>query len=407
MKSEQTLTITKKQARQFLVSWQGLGKSGRFEGEEGIRTFVKQAGCIQFDPLNVVGRNQDLVLQARIPNFTPSMLNALLYEKRKLLDGWDKNMSIYSSEDWPLFERHRKKALEKYKESNQSISEILPAVREALKKKGPLSSKDLEHKEIVENFWAATTASRAALERMFFWGELIVYNRVGTRKIYDFAHKHIAKEILETTDPNITDEQYFDWNVLRRISSVGLLWAKAGGAWLGILNLKSKERQASIKRLLEAEKIIEVTIESIKFPFYMKTEAKPILEAVLENGNHAKEASILAPLDNMLWDRDMVQQLFDFDYRWEVYKPVSERKYGYYVLPVLLGDRFIGRFDSKMDQKTRALTIHNWWWEPEISLPEKDRNKVKHCFENFKKFLNVESIKTNSGIDKEIINLLN
>ena len=111
----------------------------------------------------------------------------------------------------------------------------------------------------------------------------------------------------------------------------------------------------------------------------------------------ASRAAILAPLDNLLWDRNLVKALFDFEYRWEVYKPVTERQYGYYVLPVLYGDRFIARFEPGKDSACKHIIIKNWWWENEIKPSEEMRHSLLRCFQNFLVYLG----KNNLKIDKK------
>ena len=101
------LTLSNQQARRFLLAHHRLWPPYELEGKAGALAYVRRVGCIQFDPLNIVGRNPDLVLQSRVSNYRPALLEELLYQDRRLLDGWDKNMSIYAVEDWPCFRRRR------------------------------------------------------------------------------------------------------------------------------------------------------------------------------------------------------------------------------------------------------------------------------------------------------------
>jgi len=213
------MKITKKQARQFMLAHQKIMPAQKLQGKEGILEYIRHVGCIQFDPLNVVGYNPYLVLQSRIKNFKSEYLQELLYSDRKLLDRWDKNMSIYALEDWPYFSRYREKAYRRHGGESNSISKILPEVRDALEQNGPLSSIDLKFDTIVDWSWAPTRAARAALESMYFWGELIIHHKVGTRKVYDFAEKYLPFELLSMPDPNITIGQYFEGS---SISTIGL-----------------------------------------------------------------------------------------------------------------------------------------------------------------------------------------
>jgi uncharacterized protein len=388
----QNFKITSQQARRFILAHQGLNPPRQLKGKAGILSHISHVGCIQFDPLNIVGHNQELVLQSRISDFKPSMLLELLYSERKLLDGWDKMMSIYCTGDWPNFSRFRQNSLQDLGSSSRPITAILPQVRKELEERGPLSSIELGFDQAVDWPWAPTRASRAALESMYFWGELIIHHKVHTRKVYDFTYKHLPSDLLSTPDPNRTEEEYIDWHVYRRIGGVGLLWGKSGDAWFSIPGVKSRERADSIKRLLEHGRLVGVNVEGISVPLYIRSEDVHCLEQSLAAEEPKPLVSILAPLDNFLWDRKLLSELFGFDYRWEVYKPQAERDFGYYVLPVLYGDRFIARFEPGRDKKNRTMVIKNWWWEPGVKPVKAMQKELTTCFRQFLKFLGAEHI---------------
>jgi uncharacterized protein YcaQ len=386
------LTLSKQQARRFLLSHQGLWPPYKLIGKAGVMEFIQRVGCIQFDPLNIVGHNQELVLQSRIADFRPGLLQDLLYEDRKLVDAWDKNMSIFPVEDWPYFSRNRESARQRLGHSERPAMAIVDQVRQEIEERGPLSSIDLDFDQTVDWSWAPTRLSRAALESMYFWGELIVHHKVHTRKIYDFARRHIPGELLQAPDPNQTRVQYHDWCVLRRIGAIGLLWNRSGDAWLGISGLKSQARQAAWKRLLERQQIIEVQVDGMQWPLYLRSQDKPRLARLLDGQAPSKQAALIAPLDNLLWDRRLIQELFDFEYMWEVYKPMKERRYGYYVLPVLYGDRFVARFEPGKDKQNGAAVIKNWWWEPGVRQSDELHAALRSAFRRFIDFLGADSI---------------
>jgi uncharacterized protein YcaQ len=386
------MQLSRKEARRFLLAYQGLWPPYNEVGKEAILNLIQRLGSIQFDPLNITGRNPELVLQARIPGFRPEMLDELLYEDRVLIDGWDKNMSIYGLEDWPYFQRYRDAALERFGNESRPAVSILPAVRKNIEERGPLSSIDLEFDEAVDWSWGPTRIARAALESMYSWGELIIHHRVNTRKVYDFSSRHLPDEVLSAPDPNPSEEQYHDWRILRRIGGIGLTWNKAGDAWLGFRGIKSKERSAALTRLMEQGKVIEVYVEDLDSPLYMRSQDHSMLDRVKQGAPSQPRAVILAPLDNLLWDRRFLKELFDFSYVWEVYKPVEERLYGYYVLPILYGDCFIGRFEPGRDKETGGLIIKNWWWEAGINPSGEMRYAVQSCFSEFLEYLGTDRL---------------
>ena len=394
------VTLTKQQARRFVLAHQGLWPPHDLEGKRGVVSYIRRVGCIQFDPLDIVGHNSELVLQARIADFSPEILQELLYQDRKLVDGWDKVMSIYRVEDWPYFQRQRE-ADQRSLDKRSQITAILPEVRQVVEEHGPLSSIDLDMDYKVDWPWGPARLARAALEGMQFCGEVIIHHRVHTRKIYDFATRHIPRKLLSAADPNKTDEQYHDWHVLRRVGGIGLVWNRAGEAWLGIQGAKSKERDAALRRLTERGEVVEAHVQDIGPPLYMRSEDEASLEKALHSKAPSPRAVILAPLDNLLWDRRLVKELFNFSYVWEVYKPVELRKYGYYVLPILYGDRFIARFEPGRDKKSGSLVIKNWWWEPGIALTQRMQSDLRDCFKRFLGYLGADELKIESKTAKQ------
>ena len=392
-------SLTKQQARRLVLAHQGLWPPHEWEGKRGVVNYIRRVGCIQFDPLDIVGHNPELVLQARVADFRAEMLQDLLYQDRKLVDGWDKVMSIYCVEDWPYFQRQRdaeRCSLDK----RSQITAVLPQVRQMLQEHGPLSSIDLDMDHKVNWPWGPARLARAALEGMQFCGELVIHHRVHTRKVYDLASRHIPQKLLSASDPNGTDEQYHNWRVLRRIGGIGLAWNRASEAWLGIQGVKSKERGAALQRLVERGEVIEVHVEGVEPPLYMRSEDEASLNKVLHSKTPSPRAVVLAPLDNLLWDRRLVKELFDFSYVWEVYKPVEQRKYGYYVLPILYGDRFIARFEPGRDKQSGALVIKNWWWEAGITPSKRMQSDLRDGLKRFLNYLGADELKIESKTAK-------
>jgi len=365
----------------------------QLRGKAGILEYIQRVGCIQYDPINVVGRNPDLVLQSRIANYRPEMLEALLYEDRALLDQWDKMMAVYAVQDWPYLKRLREAHRSYYKRRFKESPEYLPKVRQALKERGPLSSIDLEHDAIVDWAWGPTRAARAALELLYYSGELIVHHKVNTRRVYDLIERHMPEELLSMPDPHASEEDYHDWHVLRRVGGLGLAQPGSGEQWLGIPGMKSSQRQATLRRLTDDGKVIPLQIEEMEDKvFFMRGADRPTLEKVQDQAPPRPKAAFVGALDNLMWDRKLVNWLFDFDYVWEVYKPVPQRKYGYYVLPVIYGDRFVGRLDPAFDKKTGELTIQQWWWEPDVKPSKAMGTALKVCMRAFIRYLNASRL---------------
>ncbi|MDP5239679.1 crosslink repair DNA glycosylase YcaQ family protein [Uliginosibacterium sp. 31-16] len=391
------LTVSPAQMRRFLVSYQGLD-GDTFAGPQGVLDYVARVGCIQFDPLNVVGHNQELVLQARLRGFSRDWLRDLLYTQRALFDGWDKNMSILLTRDWPCFARLRTAARQRFDRPERPAAAIFEDVRQALRERGPLCSADIEAGEAVTWSWAPTRMSRAALESLYFCGELLVARKKGTRRYYDLATRLLPATLLEAPDPHPAESAYDDWYVMRRIGAVGALWNRPGGAWLGIAGFNTARRKAAFARLEAAGQIRPVKVTGLAHPLYVRSEDVALLDGVAEREVNA--AAILAPLDNLLWDRDLIASLFNFEYRWEVYKPAAERTHGYYVLPVLLGDGLVARFEPARYRPGEVLHIANWWWETGFRADDVAQAQLAAAFARFCDYLGASAITVDAALSR-------
>ena len=388
------LTVTKDQARQFILRKQGLLGEHRFVGKDGAYQYVRQAGCIQFDPVDVCGRNAQLTLQSRVKGFRKKMLDDLLYKDRLLVDYADKELSIWPSEDWPYFAGYR----ETSKAHGQGFPGIPELEKEAvgyIRKHGPVTSDTLPIEGKI--FWHSSMhwsghwhdnspAARSVLEQLYTDGVLLIHHKSGSRKYYDMADKYLPANLLSAPNPCEDADAFTDWRVLRRIGALTLLWNRNSTAFLGI-SMSPEQRNAAFFRLEQAGKITAIQVEGIRFPLYLLSEDLPLLESILSGQFDFKaRLEFLAPLDPMMWDRKLIEALWDYQYSWEIYTPESKRKYGYYVLPVLYGDRFVGRIEPRADRKTNTLTVRNLWLEPGIRQTKKLSGQIDRAVQRLAKF---------------------
>ena len=359
------LTISRTQARQFLLTHHFLRPPRQLNGKAGALEIVRRLGCIQFDPVNVVGWNPDLVLQARLEDYRAPMLDELLYTDRLLWDGFDKVQSIYLTEDWPHFTRRRVHGLDNVRFSEEEPRRLQPLIVEKIRENGPLSSLDLEDQTRIGGYWGfPIRVERAAMENLYIMGRLGIHHRKGTRRYFDLVENLLPADLLNAPDPHASEADYHDWHVLRRVGSMGLANPGAGERWLGILTMQSPERTQSLARLIERGDVLHVAVEEANGQTYMlRASEAPLLASVGQIPHPAPAVTFLGPLDNLLWHRDMLRKIFDFDYTWEVYTPAIKRKYGHYVLPVLYGDQFIARAELLYERKTNSAVLRNWWWE--------------------------------------------
>lgn len=378
-----SIEFTNLQARRYLARL-------HFGGRPGVHGAVRRLQAIQYDPLNVVGRNPDLVLQSRVPGYKPEMLQRELYQRRTLVDGFDKMLCIYPTEDYPYLSRLRRSTVWWYRE-NPEIMNARDRILAVIRERGPVSSDDLDFSEKVSWPWGETRLSRAALEHFWMSGELTLHHREGARRFYDLAERHLPKEILTARDANETEEEYFLWQTLRRVKSVGMLRKGPSDAFLGIESFRAPERNRAFDGLLRAGLLTELTVGGDTY--YAPSEYLPLLES---DASVPRGARVLAPLDNLLWDRKLVKRLFGFEYTWEVYVPKEKRKYGYYVLPVFYRDRFIARFEPE-PFRGGTLVVRAWWWEKGITVTGGMRRAVSDMLERFCAYLGAEAYKIEAG----------
>ncbi|AFC28178.1 hypothetical protein PM3016_1248 [Paenibacillus mucilaginosus 3016] len=394
------IQLTNRQARQFLLLKHGLLGEYQFAGKQGVLDFVRQVGCIQYDPIDVCGKNAELVLQSRIKGFTKNMLAELLYQDRSLVDYPDKNLAIIPVEDWPYFERYRQAARQHAKRYPE-METLIEQVRAHIQNHGALSSDDLK---LDGNFawqsaihWSSgNNSTRSVLEQMYSTGELVIHHKKGTRKYYDLAEKYIEPNLLNAPEPLEGELEHHKWRVLRRIGAVGLLWNRASDAWLNIWGLKAKQRNEVFRLLLHEARIVAVAVDQMKDILYCRVEDLPLIEDVLQNPAPKWRCELIAPLDNFIWDRKLINELFGFDYTWEIYTPAIKRKFGYYVLPLLYGESLIGRAEVIAERKSGTLVVKNIWYEKDIKPTKQLRTALNHCFQNFALFNECETISIKS-----------
>ncbi|WP_026670369.1 winged helix-turn-helix domain-containing protein [Butyrivibrio sp. AE3006] len=388
------ITISKQQARQFILSKQGLIGAYRFKGKDGAYDYVRQAGCIQYDPVDVCGKNAELTLQSRVKGFKKSMLQELLYEDRKLIDYPDKELSIWPAQDWPYFSSYRERSLELGR-TFEGLEELKEQAIAYIDENGPVSSDMLPIEG--EIYWHSSmhwsgnwdkksAAARSVLEQLYTDGELVIHHKKGSRKFYDLAGKHLPESILNAENPCGDDESFLCWRVLRRIGAVGLLWDKNSTAFLG-LNINAEMRKKILARLTDEDKICPVMVEGMKTTFYYLSSDDALMKKIIEGSADLKpRMSFIAPLDPLMWDKSLILALWDFQYSWEIYTPAVKRKYGYYTLPILFGEKFVGRIEAIPDRKNKILSVKGLWWEPGIRKTKKLDAALLSTLKAFSKF---------------------
>jgi hypothetical protein len=353
-------------ARRFLVDRHLLNPPRSLPAlPQSVLTVVDKLAVLQFDPLEVPGaRNHDLVLHARIDGYRRGWCEQWLYgPDRRLFEIYNKSLNMVPIEELPHYRLTWTRLGEYYGGSTlREHADVVADILAELEQRGPLTTADFaQHSHSIDWWWAPTRASRAVLEALFVSGRVGIARREGNRRYYDLIERLVPAEILARTE---TDELAAKHRLLSRYKAIGLSRPGASNDVM-ISTGTGADRTRHTAEMVEAGVLTPVRLEGHKQVWYVPTVEKDVALAAETAAPIAEpNVTFLAPLDPFMWDRKLVAHLFGFDYLWEVYVPEAKRRWGYYVLPILFGDRLVGRIEPRLERATRTLRILGIWWEP-------------------------------------------
>ncbi len=364
------LHVSADHARRFLVRRHLLDPARSLPAKpESVLRVVDRLGSLQFDPLEVPGaRNHDLVLHNRVAGYQREWCDQWLYGKdRRLIELYNKSLNILPVAELPYYRAAWSHAASRYEDLLAEHATLANRIRDHIRESGPVSTaafRDVEDR--IQWWWdsdAASTGTKAAkamMETMFVAGELGISRREGSRRFYDLTERLVPAGLLETHAPEAEQARH---RLLSRHRGVGLMGV--GGAGELVMGTgKAPERARITATLIEDGTLIPVAVEGFREVRHVLAEEMPILEGTAAAAPTATPSvSFVAPLDQLMWDRRLVKGLFGFDYIWEVYVPAPKRRHGYYVLPLLFGDRLVGRIEPRFERATRTLRIAGIWFE--------------------------------------------
>jgi uncharacterized protein YcaQ len=369
------IKLSQEQARRFLVQRQGLAPPRALPAKpESVLTVVERLGMLQFDPLEVPGaRNHDLVLHARIDGYRREWCEGWLYgPDRRLFEIYNKSLNIIPIGELPHHRVSWDRHLERYEQGIlREHADVAHNILQRISAEGPLSTAAfVDHAHSVDWWWAPTRVARAVLEALFVIGRVGVSRREGNRRYYDLIERLVPEDLLHRRE---SAEDGMRHRLLSRYRAAGLTWPSATTE-LMVGTGTAAERARRTAELVEQGLLSLVEIEGIKGVRYFPSDERELLTATAD-GSAAADPGVafIAPLDPLLWDRRLLRQLWSFDYIWEVYVPEPKRRWGYYVLPILFGDRLVGRFEPRFDRTARTLRILGIWWEEGFSPRREER----------------------------------
>jgi uncharacterized protein YcaQ len=353
-----------REARWLAIAAQRLGRP-RPKGpirRHHLRAAIGAVGTVQLDAINVLARTQFLVLFSRLGGYDTALLHDMTGPAGELFEYWGHAASLLPMSTHPLF-RWRMEQLGPYGDTplymarreawRDAHADYIDAILQEVRDRGPLVASQLaDPRPRTGEWWGRRSVGRQALEWLFAQGRLAGWRTTNFERVYDVPERVIPEAVLSQPTPP-PDEAH------RRLlaRAAGSLGVATVSELANYYQLKPKSAKARVAELVEAGELVAVAVEGWREPGFMPADARPRRPS----GGHA---TLLSPFDSLIWDRGRTKRLFGFDYRIEVYVPEPDRRFGYYVLPLLLGDELVARFDLKADRQASTLRVAGAYIEP-------------------------------------------
>ena len=369
------ISISKTTARRFVMGKQGLWPGRRWQGLEGAAQAIRACEAVQLDPLNVIARSHDIFLWSRVLDYQPEHFNELLYNQRRFFD-YGGCLFAYPIEELPHWRLHmaRRGQQKRWIDYANDHTDLLETVRGELRERGPLGNRDFDGTARI-NSYRGRKDTALALFYLWLTGEVFIHHRQRFDRVYHFREAVVPPELNYASSEQDAHAHF----ALKTVAFLGLArqrgWATGMSDYLQ-RKLEAAEANQHLQALLESGQLISVQVEGSKDAYLALGADQPLLEEVEAGRIPAawqplgsttqEEVTILAPLD-IVSARGRAKKLFDFEYIWEVYKPAEQRRWGYYTLPILYGDRLAARLDPKLDRSSMTLHINGFWledWQP-------------------------------------------
>jgi uncharacterized protein YcaQ len=373
-----TITISQATARRYVLGRQGLWPGRRWAGKNGTEEALRTIEAVQMDPLNVVARSHDIILWSRVIDYDPAHLQALLYHDRLFFDygGW---LAIYPMSELPFWRvsMRRRESEPRWATFAESHQGLLDEVRAELRARGPRGNRDFTGRTRVQSY-RGRKDSALALYYLWLTGELMTHHRNDFERVYDFR-ECVAPPACDGVAPDDAAEQFF---TQKATAFKGLISESEWRNWFaGFIErpVSKGEGQQWLQRFIQDGTFAPVSVEGSSNHWFMLASDIPTMEAIAAGQvpetwlplttTTTDEVVFLSPFD-IVSTRGRATWLFDFEYLCEFYKPAAKRRWGYYTLPILYGDRLVARLDPKLDRKTNTLIINGFWLEDHAPVGE-------------------------------------
>ncbi len=353
------MRITQKTARRLMLHAQGLDAPWDLPpGSAGAVQAIERLGYVQIDTIYVIERAHHHVLWTRQRDYHPEQLHELLTVERKVFEYWTHAASYLpmSRYRYYLSAMRATRRRERTRQLMAEHAEVIAHVRQRIQAEGPLSAADFEAPEGFSSGWWQRKPAKVALDLLFNTGELMIHERRNFQRVYDLTERVLPSDI-DAQEPAPDEERRFMAREVLRTR--GLTDDRHLRGWL------TKAAFArTMDEFVEAGEALEIEVEGDEGRRYYAL-ADAVERATTDDDHTEPRLHILSPFDNLIIHRPPIDRLFGFAYRLECYLPQAKRRYGYFCLPVLWGDRFVARVDAKADRAEETLLVRSLLLEPD------------------------------------------
>lgn len=379
-------------ARQLAIHSQLLDNKTRFpRGKEGIARAIEHLGYVQIDTIAVIERAHHHTIWVRRPDYKQQMLDELLAKDRRIFEYWGHAMSCLPITDYRYYLPRMKRFADPYskweKERLKKYGHMMTPVLERITNEGALSSKDFEPpKDTKGGGWWNWRPAKVALEMLFWQGKLMITRRHNFQRVYDLTER-VLPDNIDTSCPS--DDELGRFFIGRALNSYGLATEKEICDHIDAADKKVIAKM--LKEMSDAGEVLKLAVNGVVNSAYYALPER--FEKVSNLRKPKPNVYLLSPFDNLIILRDRLKRLFSFDYALECYTPAAKRVNGYFVLPILFGDRFAGRLDPKADRKAKTLIIHRLLLEDDFEPDDRFLDGFTESLVDFMSFNNCENIK--------------
>ena len=346
--------ISRREAARIALAAQGLNRARRAgrKTRTHLQQVVDRIGLIQMDSVNVLTRAHYMPLFSRLGDYDPALLDSAAWEprRRSLFEYWAHEASLLPMSLQPYM-RWRMARAERLDGIYSGIARIVREkpdfvenVYREVEQRGPVAASDLDRSTHKGSSWWGWTETKIALEYLFWAGRITTATRRGFERFYDLTGRVIPEIVQALPTPDEADAQRHLIGIAARALGIA-----TEPDLRDYFRLDPADSKARVAELVEAKRLIPVTVEGWRNPAYLDPEAT--------RPTRIAGRALISPFDPLVWERDRTERLFGFRYRIEIYIPAHKREFGYYVLPFLLGDRLAGRVDLKADRKAGLLRV--------------------------------------------------